>query len=82
MGRSSLSGGRIGFAATIFGFWNDSSPNDDPENGDSGTRVMGDSGDELGEGSDSEDESTVDMVVVGDESVESDACREDVLCRC
>jgi hypothetical protein len=34
---------------------------------------MGDSGEELGEGSDNEDESTVDMVVVGDESVESDA---------
>jgi hypothetical protein len=33
---------------------------------------MGDSGDELGEGSDIEDESIVDMVVVGDESVESE----------
>jgi hypothetical protein len=37
---------------------------------------MGDSGDELGDGSDNEDESTVDMVVVGEESVESDACVE------
>jgi hypothetical protein len=33
---------------------------------------MGDSGDELGEGSDIEEESMVDIVVVGDESVESD----------
>jgi hypothetical protein len=43
--------------------------------------VIGDSGDELGEGSDSEEESTVDMVVVGDESVESEVCVE-VLSRC
>ena len=43
--------------------------------------VIGDSGEELGEGSDNEDESTVEIVVVGDESVESDAC-VDVLARC
>lgn len=42
---------------------------------------IGDSGEELGEGSVSEDESTVDMVVVGDESVESEAC-VDVLSLC
>lgn len=41
---------------------------------------MGDSGDELGEGSDIEDESMVDMVVVGDESVESEVV--DVLSWC
>jgi hypothetical protein len=45
----------------------------DPENDDNGTRLIGDSGEELGEGSDNEDESTVDIVVVGDESVESEA---------
>jgi hypothetical protein len=43
--------------------------------------VIGDSGEELGEGSDNEEESMVDIVVVGDESVESDACVE-VLSRC
>jgi hypothetical protein len=37
-------------------------------------RMAGDSGEELGEGSDNEEESTVDVVVVGDESVESDVC--------
>jgi hypothetical protein len=42
---------------------------------------MGDSGEELGEGSDNEDESTVDIVVVGDESVESEVC-VDVLSWC
>lgn len=50
-------------------------------NEDNGTSVTGDSGDELGEASDIEDESTVDMVVVGEESVESDAWVE-VLSRC
>jgi hypothetical protein len=49
-------------------------PKDEPEKEESGRRVMGDSGDELGEGSEREDESTVEMVVVGEESVESDAC--------
>lgn len=34
----------------------------------------GDSGEELGDGSVSDDESTVEIVVVGDESVESEAC--------
>jgi len=42
---------------------------------------MGDSGEELGDGSDNEEESTVEIVVVGDESVESDAC-VDVLSVC
>jgi hypothetical protein len=42
--------------------------------------VTGDSGDELGDGSDIVEESMVDIVVVGDESVESDAC-VDVLSR-
>lgn len=36
--------------------------------------VMGDSGEELGEGSERDDESMVEIVVVGEESVESDAC--------
>ena len=43
--------------------------------------MIGDLGDELGEGSDNDDESTVEIVVVGEESVESDAC-VDVLSRC
>jgi hypothetical protein len=73
IGRSSLSGNRIGVVSTTFRFGNESIPNVDPEKEERGTRVTGDSGDELGDGSDSEDESTVDIVVVGDESVESDA---------
>lgn len=47
---------------------------------DSGISVTGDSGDELGEGSDMEEESTVEMVVVGEESVDSDVV--DVLSWC
>lgn len=47
---------------------------DDEAKDDNGTSVMGDSGEELGEGSDKEHESTVDIVVVGDDSVESDVC--------
>lgn len=81
IGRSSLSGSRMGSLSTTFRAWNESIPKVPPGKDDSGRRVMGDSGDELGEGSEREDESTVDMVVVGEESVESDAC-VDVLCRC
>jgi hypothetical protein len=81
IGLSSLNGSLIGLVSTIFRLWNESKPKVDPENEDNGTRVIGDSGEELGEGSDKEDESTVDIVVVGDESVESDAC-VDVLSRC
>jgi hypothetical protein len=81
MGRSSFSGNRGGLLSTIFRLWNESKPNVDPENEDNGTKVIGDSGDELGDGSDNDDESTVDIVVVGEESVESDACVE-VLSRC
>lgn len=80
IGLSSLSG-NLGVMSTIFRLWNESKPKFDPENGDSGTSVIGDSGEELGEGSDSDDESTVDIVVVGEDSVESDAC-VDVLSRC
>ncbi len=39
---------------------------------DMGNVDVGDSGDELGEGSVTEGESKVDMVVVGEESVESE----------
>ena len=42
---------------------------------------VGDSGDELGVVSVTETESNVEMVVVGDESVESEAV-EEMLCRC
>jgi hypothetical protein len=81
MGRSSFSGNRMGLVSTIFKPWNESKPKFELENDESGTSVIGDSGEELGDGSDNEDESTVDIVVVGDESVESDAC-VDVLSRC
>jgi len=52
--------------------WKASKPKVDPENEDNGIKVTGDSGEDEGEGSDSEDESTVDIVVVGEESVESE----------
>ena len=81
IGLSSLSCNRIGAVSAIFKLWKLSRPKDDPENEESGTSVIGDSGDELGEGSDNEEESTVDIVVVGEESVESDAC-VDVLSWC
>ena len=80
MGRSSLRGNREGLLSTIFKVWKESRPNVDPENEESGTKVMGDSGEELGDGSDREEESTVEIVVVGEESVESEAC-VDVLSR-
>lgn len=50
----------------------ESNPKFEPVNEDNGITVIGDSGEELGEGSDIEDESIVDMVVVGEESVESE----------
>ena len=40
-------------------------------NGETGNEEFGDSGDELGEGSVSEEESNVDIVVVGEDSVDS-----------
>ena len=46
-----------------------------------GRMMTGDSGEELGDGSVRADESAVDMVVVGEESVDSEAC-VDVLSRC
>lgn len=81
IGRSLLSDGRTGFKPAIFMFLNASRPNELPENDESGTSVMGDSGEEEGEGSESETESIVDMVVVGEESVESDVW-VDVLSQC
>jgi hypothetical protein len=41
-----------------------------------GRMLMGESGDDDGDGSDSGEESVVDMVVVGDESADSDICVE------
>lgn len=81
IGRSTVIGGGLVSISPIFKFWKESRPNEDPVNEDNGTSVTGDSGDELGDGSESEDESTVDTVVVGEESVESDAWVE-VLSRC
>lgn len=51
------------------------------EKDDKGSITTGDSGDELGDGSVRAEESAVEMVEVGDESVDSDAC-VDVLSRC
>jgi hypothetical protein len=45
-------------------------------NDDKGTMVMGDSGEDEGEGSVNEEESAVEIVVVGDESVDSEFCVE------
>ena len=42
----------------------------------SGIRFVGESGDDEGEGSLNGEESVVDMVVVGDESADSDICVE------
>jgi hypothetical protein len=48
--------------------------------GDSGSVEFGDSGDELGDGSVTDGEPKVDIVVVGDESVESDEMEAALLC--
>jgi hypothetical protein len=73
IGRSVPVGGRTGFRPATFRLWKASKPNGPPVKDDSGTTVTGDSGDEDGEGSDNEEESIVDIVVVGEESVESEA---------
>jgi hypothetical protein len=44
------------------------------ENEESGTIVTGDSGEDEGDGSDNDEESAVEMVVVGEESVDSEHC--------
>jgi hypothetical protein len=67
--------------SAIFNLEKCSKPKLDPGKEESGTKVIGDSGEELGDGSDNEEESTVDIVVVGDESVESEVF-VDVLSRC
>ena len=56
-------------------------PNVVAEKDESGIIVTGDSGDDEGEGSVSEEESAVEMVVVGEESVDSEHC-VDVESRC
>ena len=56
-------------------------PNVVAEKEESGTIVTGDSGEDEGEGSVNEDESAVEMVVVGEESVDSEHC-VDVESRC
>lgn len=48
-----------------------------PGNALRGTKLTGESGDEEGEGSESDEESVHDTVVVGDESADSDACVDD-----
>lgn len=75
IGRPALSG-LTGSLSITLRAWKESIPKLVPGNEDSGRRVMGDSGDELGEGSDNEALSTVEIVVVGEDSVESDACVE------
>jgi hypothetical protein len=49
-------------------------------NGDRGSAELGDSGDELGDGSVIDGESKVDTVVVGDDCVESDEMEAVLLC--
>jgi hypothetical protein len=49
-------------------------PNVVAENEESGTIVTGDSGEDEGDGSDNDEESAVEMVVVGEESVDSEHC--------
>jgi hypothetical protein len=48
--------------------------------GDRGRVELGDSGDELGDGSVMDGESKVEFVVVGDESVESEEMEAPLLC--
>jgi hypothetical protein len=48
--------------------------------GDRGSVELGDSGDELGDGSVMDGESKVELVVVGDESVESEEMEAPLLC--
>jgi hypothetical protein len=48
--------------------------------GDRGRAELGDSGDELGDGSVMDGESKVELVVVGDESVESEEIEAPLLC--
>jgi hypothetical protein len=48
--------------------------------GDRGIAEFGDSGDELGDGSVMDGESKVDIVVVGDDSVESDEMEAALVC--
>ena len=48
--------------------------------GDRGRVELGDSGDELGDGSVMDGESKVELVVVGDESVESEEMETALLC--
>lgn len=53
-----------------------------PGNALRGTKLTGESGDEDGEGSESDEVSVHDNVVVGDESADSDACADEALwCR-
>lgn len=47
-----------------------------PGNALRGTKLTGESGDEEGEGSESDEESVHDTVVVGDESADSDVCAD------
>src|SRR5947209_1002329 len=56
-------------------------PKEVAENEERGTIVTGDSGDDEGEGAVNEEESAVEMVVVGEESVDSEVC-VDVESRC
>lgn len=49
-------------------------PKEGPGNAASGTKFTGESGEEEGEGSEREEESVQDIVVVGEESADSEAC--------
>lgn len=49
-------------------------PKEGPGNAASGTRFIGESGEEEGDGSERDEESVPDIVVVGDESADPDIC--------
>lgn len=51
----------------------DSPPKEGPGNAARGARLIGESGDDEGDGSDRDEESVQETVVVGDESADSDA---------
>lgn len=83
MGRSNAKGlrGSEGLPSDILRSSRNRTPNDVGVKDERGIIVIGDSGDEEGDGSVNADESAVEMVVVGDESVDSDVC-VDVESRC
>jgi hypothetical protein len=71
MGRS-----KLGSSAPFTGAMDGRPPKVVAGKDERGIRLMGESGDDEGDGSDSGDESVVERVVVGEESADSEACVE------